>query len=314
MCTISGKVEKVLDVAGFGYTKFDTCNIVINGCWLFLAGPGTGGLYGATSIFLFKNVKGEPYNSAALPGGSISQLVVAEAASVNVSADIHFEGSGFSSGVAFDPASYQIDITPIVRIHWNGGNLQTTAKIRSTGATVGSEAAMRNRSGILFENMRSVPLPDKVTFAAGPGGSGHGSVTWLNCLGGLHNMTIASPYASPHRARQTHRIMTAASGTIATNGTANIDMPFYTYRQRVIEVLLHLNAKTGNDLTLSVYSNAARSTLLATVTLTSADNVATPLFRRLAAAADAYVTEGLYFTITATATHTGYIQATYEAS
>lgn len=309
LCSVFLKTERILDVAGYGYTEFDTCNLVVDGTWIYLA--NTPSLWGQTANIKFKNTKGEPWNSLAHAGGSRTSLIDFEGAGNHIAADITFEQVGFSSSVTLDPLYPQIRVPGGVRVRWDGGNFSSSSHIETVGVT-----ATANNWGvkprILLENLRGAPAPANV-IRTGAAGTYQQCITWKECIG-VPNMTAAiNAVSSISEARQVNVVTALAYGTI-TSGNSNIDLSFGC-RQRIEEIVLFLQRKMGGDLVVNVYSDAARTALVDTLTITSADNTGAgvPLIRRLAGAVDKIVTDGLFFTVTATVAHEGHIMATHIA-
>lgn len=310
-CSIFGSVERIMDIAGYGYTVFDNCNIVVDGVWLFLAGVPS--IYGDTAVFTFRDTKGEPWNSTKSPGGAKTQIVAVDPEDpIYINADVYLERVGFSSTVPLDPTIPILNVTHLVRVFWDGGNLMPSARIGTIAVTAGNISSTRGRNGILLKNLRSVPPPANVIRTAGPAGSGHPAVVWSGCQG-MPNVSLAGDLPDTANTRQVNRLSGTASGILIYSGVATIPFDFLGCRSRVTEISLLLRSKSGGDLTVKAYSNVDKTNLIGTVTITSAENSANPLRRRVPIDGELFTSNGVWVEITTNTLHFGYVEVVSEA-
>lgn len=312
--SVYGKVEKLFDIAGYPNLKIENTSIIIDGVWLYL-GVGAG-YYGDYSTIVFDNCKGETLNESAYVNGFRTRLIECEGGTPPaIYADVEFRNCGLTKVGTADPAYYQINVPTTVRVRCIGGAIFSEAKIATVPSNEGAYAGPSAHAGIIFENMRSAPLPSSTnpTRLSGVVNSVHPAVTWQSCRG-ITNLTVAGAdcTSAEHAVQRTESAYSVVGFVALSSGPLNYSFPFYNQRQRIHFVQLCLAAKTGNALTLGVYSDAAKANLIGTITLSSADNSANYKVYSLPAAVDIYVTEGLYMTLTSDANLRGRIMIQYS--
>ncbi|WPZ30793.1 hypothetical protein T8A63_07460 [Sulfitobacter sp. OXR-159] len=253
------QLDALVDGAGLGNTSFIVCNIVIDGPWLKLYGAN--GLFGPNSTYIFDGCKGEPWNNGhSYAGGARSSLVKLYGDTVYIRALIKFRDCGFTSSLGFDTSTDypQIEMTPKMRIEWDGGMLDSDAKIKLHPIAISATGNKDSHFGLFFKGLRQAPDPDQITYAGTPTNSAtYPQVTWEWC-NDLPNMTVlykgvtASTLSfapTVDRAEHTNCMNSGShSYGILTFGSDLVhELDFFGHGQEVVDVAVSVTYKGGAD-------------------------------------------------------------------
>jgi len=249
------QLDGLMDVAGVGNTTFSECNIVIDGPWLKLFGAS--GFYGPNSTYLFDNCKGEPWNGGhAYAGGARSSLVELYGSLNFITAYVDFKDCGFTSALTLDPdtAYPQIEITSAMRVTFNGGMLDDSAKIKLHPVVLSTNKD--THYGLFFDGLRQAPAPDQITYEiAASTSSTYPQVTWEECkevpnLTTVFKATSAAALSYPptvDRAEQSNCMNNGSNvyGVLTFGGDMTHTLGFYNHAQEVIDIVASVTYKSG---------------------------------------------------------------------
>lgn len=173
-CTWYGNVDRVFDVAGFGYTHIDTCNAVQSGTFIYIAPWSTSN---PTAHYLVTNAKFEWLNPSKT--SSLGTTKILEMAnSAIATAYIKFVNCGIAGGTP-DSTVYQWDLQGgNYTVEVNGGQWGDT-KIQTRARTVQGD---HNFWWVKFANCKTAPST-AINRIAGATGSHHVPVAFQSCSG-----------------------------------------------------------------------------------------------------------------------------------
>lgn len=183
-CTWSGHVDRVFDIAGFGYTHIDTGNVVQSGTFIYTAPWTTGN---PTAQYLITNVKFEWWNGPNSNNmlGTTKILEIPDNALATAYAK--FINCGIAGGTP-DSSVYQWDLqggnytVEVDGGQWGGTKIRTRARSSSGG---------HNAWWVKFANCLSAP-DRTVNRIAGAVGYHHVPVAFNACAG-VANILLRGP-------------------------------------------------------------------------------------------------------------------------
>jgi hypothetical protein len=317
--TWKGRGKSILNYAGMGHTIIEGGVSLIDGAWLKPSGEA--GKWGTTAIISLFNFKGEFHNWAGKPGGSTSAVIAPHGDWTTFQHRVKLYDCGLTGGVAIDPTSFQIETNPGIGLEWYGGQLNYLSNIRTRSA------GMLGRSRHLwFEGLSECPLPTRVnkdnTVVGGqqsitfkrcvelPGTTRITNITLDNLVAGREPITLEEPEQDNYIAPNVGNAQTI----LAINGVyEQFNLPFYAHQQTIKELTISFTNKgigTGN-VTFEIFSNAARTNLIDTITFTNAETG--NISKSSAAIVGQRYSDGIYIRSTGTTTHYGRIFCRHRA-
>ena len=297
-CTVYDTKDKVFDVAGFGYTTVNNCDLVQPGTILNLAFEA--GKTGTASQYTFINSKFEFWPQTGNAG--TTKIVVAEDHQDNM-AHVRFFGCGIA-GSTPDPNVFQWDISGgKVTIDVRGGEWDLT-KIR-TKAHLG-----RSQVGSCWINFTDCTASPSTTITrtanAADGLCQHIPVSFKNCRGiddiclkgpGTLNNCAVAPGGGLDRNFNSKNANGNLSGGGATFPTGATTHAFSTSGSRVLIDKIRVVATAGvagvSEMRLQAFSDAALSSQIGS-TVTKTTGFTTPFVMEITDAAGKIATDGIW--------------------
>lgn len=296
-CTIGTEWRKFLDVAGFGHTTVQNCNIVMSGTVLYLP-EFTQYDSRQNSRYVFDNCKLELYAPYGAASGATTKLI--ETPVDTISAMVFFRNVTMAGGKNPDPSVFQIDLlSALTSVFFEGCFLRNDMKMR-----VGTSSGMVSGLNVIrFEDCDSTPLPANITLQAQGAGQTRCPIVYKNCAG-VSDVAIIDGATDTHQARFVKTVSLRAGGYLILGaGTVNYDYPLYgraSYIKAITVCMVSKSATTTG--VLNVYSDAARTVLLSTASLPDAANANASIIE-MSVPAGSIVREGLYFSLAQTNTN-----------
>lgn len=294
-CTIGTEWRRFMDVAGFGHTTVQNCNIVIAGTVLYLPEFSQ---YDSrqNSRYVFDNCKLELYAPYGAASGATTKLI--ETPVDTISAAVFFRNCTMAGGKNPDASVFQIDLlSALTSVFFEGCFLRNDMKMR-----VGTSSGMVSGLNVIrFEDCDSTPLPANITLVAQGGGQTRCPIVYKNCAG-VSDVAIIDGATDTHEARFFKSLSLRAGGYLVLGAaTVTMDYPLYNRATQVKGITAYFTSKTATAAgsTINVYSDAGRTVLFASFAIPTAANV-NPATYEFALPASAIVREGLYFTLTQT--------------
>lgn len=296
--TIYDSKNKVFDVAGFGYTTINNCDVVQGGTVLHLAFEA--GKTGSASQYTFINTKFEFWPQAGNNG--TTKIVVAEDHQDNM-AHVRFFGCGIA-GSTPDPSVFQWDISGgKVTIDVRGGEWDQT-KIR-TKAHLG-----RSQVGSCWINFTDCTLAPSTTITrvanAADGLVQHIPVSFKNCRGiddiclkgpGTLNNCTAAPGGGVDRNFNTKNANGVLAGGGASFPTGATTHAIETFGQNVIVDRIRVVATAGlagvTEVRLQAFSDSGLTNQIGT-TVTKTTGFTVPFTMEIAVPAGTIVSNGVW--------------------
>jgi hypothetical protein len=312
-CSIYFSRTAAFDIAGFGYTTVNNCDIIIPGTVLNLAFAA--GVTGPSSQYTFINTKMEFWNST--PGSpnvntgtnGTTKIVVTEAVEGNQN-HIRMIGCGIAGGSP-DASIFQFDLLGgTTTLDINGGmwgDANGTLKIR-TKTHLGRGLAFPNKNWVKFENCITSPSKS-ITRLADVGQDGSSQqmpVIWKNCAsttdicmyGPNTSQNLSTPVGGGldrnYNSRNNNGRLAPGGATFPVNATTH---SFATDGQTVlvqkIYALFTTSAAGVTECTLEAFSNSTLATQIGS-TVTKTTGFTVPYVMEITVPAGTFVTEGVF--------------------
>ena len=293
-CSWYGNIDRVFDIIGYGQTLIYSGNIVVSGSVFYLGASTT--LWGGSANFTLINAKFEWWKSTTNSNALGTTRIIETADSNSVLAQFKFINSGIAGGS--NGGNPTFDIKGPVTIDIEGGGW-AGATIGIKGFTLGS---MPIPAFIRFKGPRTSPsLPPSYT--AGPAGSIALPVIVEEPRGGV-NMTYTSnvnnsTLLNVAQVEMSHKNYISSNGRLATGAASNPhSMSVNSQRVLIDSVVIHA-ASNPLSATVNVYSDASKTTVIATATLPVKSS-----YQKLILPIPAYsiTTDGIYIDISPAST------------
>lgn len=270
LCTWHGYGDG-FNIAGYGHTTVDTCNVTLDGSFLVLFGAAE--LWGDTAHYTLINTKWEPTHWEA---GESNPLAKSRSAlwklagnKAFVECSIKMINCGMISGYNLDPDYQQMEVTSNMRVAWQGGTLKPTARILLTPLTINHPTRSYHR-GLFFEGLVVVPPPSQIDRSAATDSASYPQVVYEEC-GGVPNICIGSPggaggVSTPVTMDRPQQIMQLGSGdtyyALLSSGPAKIvSQLVYGARQEIEDIIVDIVIKDVGTLLIEVSLDNFATTL-----------------------------------------------------
>tara|TARA_R110000868_G_scaffold320360_1_gene581273 strand:- start:252 stop:1388 length:1137 start_codon:yes stop_codon:yes gene_type:complete len=307
-CSMYDTRTAVFDVAGFGYTTVNNCDIIVSGTVLNLAYGA--GLSGPASQYTFINTKMEFWNSTTNTGLlGTTKIIVTEDNQDNMN-HVRMVGCAIAGGTP-DPSIFQFDLqggkTTIDIDGGVWGDANDTLQIR-TRAQLGRGLGSENGSWVKFENC--VTIPSKTITRISHPSDGYAQqlpVIFKNNKGStdicMYGPNTAFNLSSPvgggldrnYNSRNDNGNITFANtDAFPTNSKTHV---FLTNGQRVLVQKIYAIATTGGatvtEARLQAFSDAGLTTQIGS-TVTKTTSLTAPWVMEITVPAGTFVTNGVW--------------------
>lgn len=284
-CQFFGQIDKAFDIYGFGYTSFDTLNVVMNGTFLDIRGTTSN----STAQYLMKNCK---FEFRPLGTNTGTAVMIKTSDNPACMADIKMINCGVSGGSP-DPNIYQFDILGgFITLDVDGGQWAGT-KIRVKQQTTYQKLTV---GYIKFRNCRSAPSRT-ITKISGTSGGNYLPVYFKNC-DGISNIVIGNqtcPSVEKNINMQSGITGVSANGICnEAVGDAMWSFPSYSQNVFVLKVTVFVKARyTATSATFKLYFDSALASLIDTITIPNGVDT-TPKSYEFIIPESATTTDGVY--------------------
>ena len=306
-CTMYDTRTAVFDVAGFGYTTVNNCDIIVSGTVLNLA--HSAGISGPASQYTFINTKMEFWNSTTNTGSlGTTKIIVTENNQDNMT-HVRMIGCGIAGGTP-DPSIFQFDLqggkTTIDIDGGAWGDANDTLQIR-TRAQLGRGLGSENGSWVKFENC--VTIPSKTITRISHPSDGYAQqlpVIFKNNKGStdicMYGPNTANNLSSPvgggldrnYNSRNDNGNIVTGGATFPTGAKTLV---FLTNGQRVLVQKIYAIATTGGagvtECQLQAFSDSGLTTQIGS-TVTKTTSLTAPWVMEITVPAGTLVTNGVW--------------------
>jgi hypothetical protein len=298
----------VFDIAGFGYTTVNNCDIISSGTVLNLAFAA--GVTGPASQYTFINTKMEFLNASGTGSNGTTKIVVTESNQQNQN-HIRMIGCGIAGGSP-DPSIFQFDLQGgTTTLDINGGAWGDTngvLKIR-TKAWLGRGPTFANQNWVKFENCITSPSKTITRISNGVDTfEQQMPVIWRNCASTtdicMYSPSTANNLSTPvgngldrnNNSRNFNGWIAGGGAAFPTGATIH-DFP--TNGQTVLVQKIYAIASTFfsgvRDVRLQAFSDAGLTNQIgSTVTTTFGADPTAPFVMEIVVPAGTFVTNGVW--------------------
>lgn len=305
-CSMYDTRTAVFDVAGFGYTTVNNCDIIVSGTVLNLAYGA--GLSGAASQYTFINTKMELWNETTSNTNGTTKIVVTENNQDNMT-HVRMIGCGIS-GTAPDASIFQFDLQGgNTTVDVNGGmwgDANDTLKIR-TRAQLGRGLGSENGSWVKFENCTTIPSKTISRTSGSDVWAQQLPVIFKNNRGStdicMYGPNTANNLSAPVGGGLDHNynsrndngnITFADTDAFPTNSKTHV---FLTNGQRVLVQKIYAIATTGGatvtEARLQAFSDSGYTNQIGS-TVTKTTSLTAPWVMEITVPAGTFVTDGVW--------------------
>lgn len=321
-CTWYGQTQRVFDIAGFGNTRISAANVIVDGTFLYLRNINS--KFALSSYFELDNVKME-WTAAHNTANKSTRPKFICADGNYVLANISMRGCVLVAGETPWHDARWITYGSQSIIDVQNSYLEGSIELKDIGYVYPSSAV-----GLSIERSY-VQSPDSIIYTlTDTEGPACPNVSFEDCTNGdvnyiFPNITIAKYGKSPYKwgvpTLKPSKTLTISKGN-NTTGVLGTDTTYFnvrTYGQPVVVDAVTANIKfydSGADATsnkdINIYSDAARTALIATIEIPAGSYVATITEYPFTIPPGTIVTEGIFIEVVVgdTGTTFGFVYGT----
>ncbi len=282
----------VFDIKGAGHTQIIGCHGTTPGAMFLLNGFPDINKVASPNIFLIDGLRVE---TALLSGQTESRtsLIKLGADWQDAHYSFNFKNTSLIKTITWDVAYPQIEVTPTMRVLFEGGRIYADAIIKTYPAIRAATNSLvmpvhRQHKGLMFRDMDEAPLPTQVTRGEVGVSGAHPSVTYRNvsnrtnlCFG--YTWTGGTLYVPMTMWEPEQENVLTGTGLgaadrqlLCVNATTTHGVSFYGSKQELRELSINFLLKQGTDITFTIHATAAGAAagtgILETITFAVGDN------------------------------------------